>query len=173
MDRRLIACAVAALSGLALGGLFWALDGDSAQKRAFSDIDQRLDAISSRVRRGPDRPSDALARALAAPLLGGAEKVAEVAEVPVQLVGLVRRPGRNAALLAIAGAPAQWLSLGQEARGVSLESVSDAGVVVMTPAGQREIGLNAGNGATPAKGSEEPPPGVRSPPPPASAPGVR
>jgi hypothetical protein len=173
LDRRLIVFGAAALLGLGAGGLIWGVAGDGGRAREIAALEDRLSSLPTRSRQGPDRPSEALARVLAAPLLGVTDKAAAVAEVPVQLIGLVRRPGRSAALMAIAGAPPQWLALGEAFQGVSLDEISDAGVVLTTPAGKREISLAASSGAPPVGGGPDgAPAGYRSPPPPASAPSV-
>ena len=154
-----------------LGGGLWALSGGKAQGKDLAAIDARLDAISTRVRPGLDRPSDALAQALAMPLFGASSAVVEQKDASVQLAGIVRSPNRVAALLTIGGAPAQWLSVGEERSGVSLQSVSSGGVTVMTPNGEREVLLGMPSGPT-SPLSDGPPAGFRSPPPPASAPGA-
>lgn len=169
MDTRLIAAGVASLIGLVAGGGLWALSGGKAQSKDLAAIDARLDAISTRVRPGLDRPSDALAQALAMPLFGAATVVTDQQDASVQLAGIVRSPSRVAALLAIGGAPAQWLSVGESHGGVSLQSVSSGGVTLMTPNGARDVLLGAPGAASgPPDGA---PAGFRSPPPPASAPG--
>ncbi|WP_156396173.1 MULTISPECIES: hypothetical protein [unclassified Caulobacter] len=159
----------AAATGLLLGGGFWAVTG-GAQGKALGDVEARLDAVSTKTRRPLERPSDALAKALALPLLGHSE-VGEQADLPLRLTGIVRTPARAAALLAIGGAPAQWISVGEEQQGVLVQTVSTASVVVSTANGEREIFL--GPASESPNASETPPPGMRGPPPPASAPSMK
>lgn len=167
----MIAVGVATLIGLLTGGGLWALSGGKAQGKDLAAINVRLDAISTRVRPGLDRPSDALAQALATPLFGASNPASDQKEAAVQLAGIVRSPNRVAALLAISGAPAQWLSVGEESGGVSLQSVSRNGVILMTPNGEREVVLGM-SGTAPPTLPDGAPSGFRSPPPPASAPGA-
>lgn len=167
----MIAASAATLLGLVAGGGFWALEGGKAQGADLASIDTRLDAVSTRVRPGLDRPSDALAQALSTPLFVEAGAVTDQKEILIQLAGIVRSPNRVAALLAINGAAAQWMSVGEDREGVLLRTVSSSGVVLTTPSGEREVLLGAPNGAAPLL-SEAAPGGFRSPPPPASAPGA-
>lgn len=170
MDRQLITGGgLAALLGVCVGGGYWALN---ARADGLVELDTRLGRVPTRMRSGPDRPSEALARLQAAPLLGGSEKVSQAPEVLIQLFGISRRPGRNAALLAIAGGPAQWLSLGEAQGDVTLDAVSATGAVLTTSTGLREVTLGMANTAGSAGASEAAAAGFRSPPPPANAPGV-
>lgn len=177
MDARLIAMGAAGVAGLALGGAAWALSGGHAQGEALDQLDTRLSAISTRSRPRLDRPSDALAQSKVRPLFvatGAAATDAE-SDVSVQLVGLARTPARTAALLVIAGAPADWLAVGETRNGVTLRGVTGSGATIATLFGDRELLLGAGGPAVAgmAQGSpSSPPPGFRSPPPPASAPGT-
>jgi hypothetical protein len=168
LDTRLIAVGAAAAIGLVVGGALWAVSGGKAQGQGLSALGERLDRVSTRVRSGLDRPSDALSQALARPIFGGPIVSGDQKDVTIQLAGVVRSPGRIAALLSIGGAPAQWMSVGEEQAGVSLQAISSGGVTLMTPAGEREVLLGMPSGSAP----DGAPLGFRSPPPPASAPGL-
>lgn len=180
MDARLTIVAGAAVLGLLVGGGLWAVSGGETQESSLAALDTRLDAVSTGLRHGLDRPSDALAQSQAMPLFGALEGVDEPRDLVVRLAGLVRSPARTAALIAIGEGPTRWFSIGEEHDGVMLRSVSGGSVTVMTANGEREVPLGAGAppsasaGISPVSpGSDQPPPGYRAPPPPASAPGVR
>lgn len=173
----MIAIGAAGAAGLVLGGAVWALSGGHAQGEALDQLDTRLSAISTRSRPRLDRPSDALAQIKGRPLFAstGIPATTPESDVSVQLVGLARTPARTAALLAIGGAPAEWLTLGETRAGVTLRAVTGSGATVATLFGDRELMLGVG-GPSPvgvAQGNPGgPPAGFRSPPPPASAPGM-
>jgi hypothetical protein len=175
LDARLIAMGAAGVAGLVLGGAAWALSGGHAQGEALDQLDTRLAAISTRSRPHLDRPSDALAQSKGRPLFNATSSAATGAEsdVPVQLVGLARTPARTAALLVIAGAPAEWLAVGETRSGVTLRAATGSGATVATLFGDRELMLGVGAPAGMAQGRPSgPPSGFKSPPPPASAPGM-
>lgn len=175
MDTRLIVLGGGGLAGLMVGGALWALSGGHAQGEALEALDARLQRIPARARARPDRPSDALAQALAVPLFATPAQPSESqTDVAVQVFGLARSPVRTAALLGIGGAPAEWLSVGETRGGVTLRAVTGSGATIATLMGERELMLGgpaptAGPAiVVPAAGG--PPPGFKSPPPPASAP---
>lgn len=175
MDARLIALGGAGLAGLIAGAAFWALSGGQAQGEALDALDARLTAISTRSRSPLDRPSDALAQSLATPLFAASGSASEVdAEVAIQLFGVVRSPGRTAALIGIGAAPADWLALGESRNGVTLRAVTSSGATVATISGEREVmlGMPSQTALAGAPSTGGPPPGFKSPPPPASAPGM-
>lgn len=173
MDARLITLGGAGLAGLVVGGALWALSGGHAQGEALEALDARITKISTRERPHLNRSSDALNQVLAAPLFVAAlEPTTPVTEIQVQLFGVAKSPVRTAALISVGGAPAEWLSLGENRSGVTLRSVSGSGATIATILGDREIML--GSRAAGANMSAEvgPPAGFKSPPPPASAPGM-
>ncbi len=173
MDARLISIGAASLAGLVAGGALWALSGGRAQGEAIDALDARLSSIATGSRSRPERPSDALAQALAIPLfIAPITPTGGQSDVSVQVSGLVRTPARTAALLSIGGASAEWLSVGQTKNGVTLRAISGSGAVIATIFGEREVllGAYASGSSEPATGG--PPAGLKSPPPPASAPGM-
>lgn len=169
LDRNLILCGLPV--GLVAGIAAWMAFGrDLPQMGA-------LDAVVTTLK--PSRPvtkvqaGAPLAAGLAPPLFAPAESGAATAEVSVVLQGLSRTPRRQAALLAISGRPAEWLSVGETRDDVTLESVRANGATITTPSGTREVSFgavptSAAAAATPQADAAAPT--LRAPPAPASAP---
>lgn len=173
MDARLISIGAASLAGLVAGGALWALSGGQAQGEAIDALDARLSQISTGSRSAPQRSSDALAQILAKPLFVVPASLGEgQVDVAVQVSGLVRTPVRTGALLSVAGAAAEWFSVGETKGGVTLKAVSSSSAVIATPLGEREVILGASTPGSSEQAAGGAPPGFKSPPPPASAPGM-
>ena len=157
--------AVACAASLAFAG--------RSEAAAIQRLDQRVGAVAIRTSRPGATPQiRVLANAPPLfPVLSGARAAPEVA---VRREGVARTPQRTAALVAINGAPAAWLALGETRDGVTVEDVAESSVTLGTARGPRTIALGQGGPAPAAEGSPQPaepaPPGVRSPPEPASAP---
>jgi hypothetical protein len=171
LDRRALVFTAGLPLGLAIGSAVWLLVVRSPGADTFAVESARLAGIGPHrvVRSSPQDSS--ITQALAAPMFAVMSGPGAIADIAVKLEGLVRTPGRVAALLSINGGASDWLELGQTREGVTLQEVSSSKVVVDTATGLKDVAL----GETPA--SAEPatgglPPGFRSPPPPASAPGV-
>jgi len=169
LDRNLILYGLPA--GLLMGVAVWMLAGrGGASSEALQSAADALQAMHP----PPNvKSSTALAPSFAAPLFAPPEPGAASTEISVALQGLTRSARRQAALLAIGGRPADWLSVGETRDAVTLESVRANSVTISTPAGSREISFGpAAPVAAPSSYDAGPPPGMRGPPPPASAPGV-
>jgi hypothetical protein len=164
--------------GLAVGATAWLVAARPPGAVTLASLSERAAAVEAR-RDAPRliRPDGIVATALATPLFALTTGPGAVAEGAIRLEGLVRLPGRVAALLAIGSAPSSWLELGQTRDGVTLQEVSPSKVVVDTAVGLKEIGL--GVVSAPADPATPPPPdtaarapsGFKMPIPPASAPG--
>jgi hypothetical protein len=172
-------------AGLAIASAAWLLAPPQASSAQVARIDTDLARIATPRRPGRPAATDAAARAIATPLFGLTTGPGAVVEVPLKLEGLVRAPGRVAALLSINGAPSDWLALGETRDGVTLQDVGPGKVVVDTAAGLREL-LVGQTLVPPPPAANSPalalqtaprqslPRGMRLPPPPADAPhGVR
>jgi hypothetical protein len=163
--------------GLAVGSTAWLLAARPPGAATLASLTERAAAVEARRDTPPlRRPEGIVAAALATPLFALTSGPGAVADVAVRLEGLVRLPGRVAALLSIGSAPSSWLELGQTRDGVTLQDVSSSKVVVDTAVGLKEIGL--GDVSTPSDLGAQPPPdaaahapgGFKMPIPPASAP---
>jgi len=168
LDRRAI-IAAAAPAGWAIGSAIWLLVAPAPGADQFARLTERITTL--RVGRdATSRPPETfLTQLLATPLFAMTTGPNAVSEVLLKLDGLVRSPGRVAALLSINGAPSDWLELGQTRDGVTLQDVSSSKVVVDTATGLRDVVLGE-----PAPSVDAAPPsvsGLKYPPPPASAPG--
>lgn len=182
LDRRAsLIFAAAAPVGLVLAAAAWTLAGGAGF--AQTSIAEAVAAFPAAGARAPRVATTAsgVGVAINAPLftiLGGKGAAGDPA---IRLEGVVRAPGRIAALLAIDAKPSTWLSLGETRDGVTLVEVLGSKVTVDTAIGMKEIRL--GEGAAPSTGAggspaaalaqdAGPPPGYRMPPPPASAPAL-
>lgn len=171
MDRRALILLGAAPAGLAVGAAAWLLAAKPTGAATFSRLEERLSALESR-HAAPAIPPEGMIQGLAAtPLFAFATGPGAVADISITLQGLVRAPGRIAALLSISGGAPDWLELGQTRDGVTLQDVSGSRVVVDTALGAKELALGQAPAAAAGDGSPPPPPGLKGPPPPASAPG--
>lgn len=171
-------------AGLATGLLAWMLAGGS-QVAA-----ERLDGLQVQVSnlKAPPRGASALSYVSVSdlasqPLFALTVGPGAVREPSIRVDGVSISRGRTAALLAIDGQPAEWLTLGESRAGVALQSVSASTVVVETLTGPKELALGSQSGpeaesspetnaAATGAAPDQIPPGFRSPPPPASAPGA-
>jgi hypothetical protein len=162
-----------AAAALAAASVAFLLFGGRAQGAAIADLDQRVALISVRAVRGGAPPASVGLSSVAPlfPILSGPNAPPELV---VSVEGVVRTPGRTAALLSIQGGPAQWFALGETRDGVTLEEVGAAGVTISTVRGARQLSL--GSSAPPSSlaaiAPDVAPPGYRQPPEPASAPGA-
>jgi hypothetical protein len=159
--------------GLLLGALGWMSGATLKPTEALAPLEDRLRTLARLKPPAISQVGEAAFQAMATPLFATARETAG-AEIQVKLEGVVRAPGRVAALVSANGAPAQWLEVGQRFGGMILQSVSADGAVIDTAQGTRELRL--GDGAPP--GDAKPaapdrfPGGFRMPPPPANAPGT-
>lgn len=153
-------------------GAFLCFGGRTASA-AIADLDQRAALVSARGWQGGPAPIGVRLSDVQPlfPILSGAHAPPELA---VTLQGIVRAPGRTAALLSISGGPALWLSLGEMRDGVTLEDVGATSVTIDTARGERQVALGPAD-PPPQLAAGAPdalPPGFRQPPEPASAPGA-
>jgi len=155
--------AIACVASLALAGR-----GEAA---SIDRLDARVAAVAVRTTRQATAPSVHLL-GKAPPLFPILSGSAAAPEAVIRLEGLARSPQRVAALVAVNGAPAAWLSVGETRDGVTLEEVAAASVTVATERGPRTLVLGQG-GPAPAAPSDAPPAGLRAPAEPASAPPVK
>lgn len=159
--------------GLLLGALTWMSGATLKPTEALAPLEDRLRTLARLKPPAISQVGDAAFQTMATPLFATAQETPG-AEIQVKLEGVVRAPGRVAALISADGAPAQWLEVGQRLGGVILQSVSADGAVIDTARGIRELRL--GDGSTP--GDVKPvtpdrlPGGFRMPTPPANAPGT-
>jgi hypothetical protein len=156
----------AAALGLVVGALAWISVGRGDAQTAS------LEASLALAREAPKslRASGADAPASSRPLtIFDRTAASATPEITVVLQGLARTSRRHAALLAIGGKAADWLTVGETRDGVTLEAITAAGATVSTASGLRDIGFGPSSPVTPQQDGG-PPPGFRSPPPPASAP---
>ena len=168
-DRKLIIAAP--LAGVVVGAVAWlGLGRDGAPVDSLDQASLTLTSLRSlSARAAPVRTAQSLA---APPLFGRMAGEVDAPEAAVILQGVVRTARQRAALLSIAGRPADWLYLGQTREGLTLESVDAAGVTLSSANGVRQIGFGAASSpSTPPV--TEPPAGYRGPPEPASAPGTQ
>jgi hypothetical protein len=166
-DRKLIFAAP--IGGVVVGALAWLLLGrGGASVDSLAQSSQALaDLRSLSARTSPPRANPA---ATAPPLFGRMAGEVEAPEASVVLQGVVRTARQRAALLSIAGKPADWLQLGQTREGFTLESVDASGVTLSSASGVRQVGFGAAQAVAPPL--NDPPSGYRGPPEPASAPGT-
>jgi len=161
--------------GLVLGAFVWLMIGHGgpqvdALEASVVELQKMTPASSRRV------ASAAAGLALqGVPLFGRANSEALGPEPALVLQGLVRTPRRMAALIAINGKPADWLSVGETRDGVTLQDITAHGVTVTSANGAKDISFGAAAPAptmptAPPANDSGPPPGFRSPPAPASAP---
>jgi hypothetical protein len=171
LDRSALAFAAALPIGLAIGSAAWLAAAPPLGLDVLTMQGGKLAAIGPRRLVRDNQPDGSVAQALAAPLFVVTTGPGAVADIAVKLEGLVRSPGRVAALLSINGGASEWLELGQTHQGVTLQEVAASKVVVDTAVGLKDVLLGeAPSAPEPVTGG--PPPGFRSPPPPASAPGA-
>jgi hypothetical protein len=169
LDRRALIIAASLPLGWAIGSGVWLLAAPAPGGDQLSVLSDRLVAIRIRHPVAPGRSDVLVAQAISAPLFALTTGPAAVAEILLKLEGLVRTPGRVAALLSINGGPSDWLELGQTRDGVTLQDVASSRVVVDTAMGLREVALGAPS--APTDPALPPASSFKSPPPPASAPG--
>ena len=123
-------------------------------------VDQRLSQAQARLsHRTQSRPgyaaSDPIAVALANPLFPLSSGPSAVADVAIELFGIVKSPTKVAALVSIGGGDPQWLAVGQARGEVSLMEVGAEKVVFDTPAGLKTVSLTDANaGAAGSSASE-------------------
>lgn len=169
----MIVFAGAAPVGLLTGLLAWLVaGGPSVQARALDVTEARLAAIRPERGSGPASRAGGAAALLGAPLFAVAGAAAEH-DPSVRLDGVSVTRRRMAALISLDGKPAEWMSLGESREGVTLRTITTAGVTLDTASGEKTVSLGDGpvGAAGPAaQGLDGPPPGVRLPPEPASAP---
>lgn len=156
-------------AGVVLGVLIWlVLGGPGAPLRA---IEAAAPPSSSRTRPAGEAGESAASSLAGLPPMMGAQAAGP--DVSVRLEGLVRRPGRIAALLAFNGGPPVWVTLGDTQSGMTLVDVSSASVILESVRGPVELKVGEATGATPATppaSGDDPPAGARIPPEPNSAP---
>ena len=155
-----------------VGSALWLTLAPPSGAAAIASLADGLAAIAPQ-KIGPRAPSDGwVAVALAAPLFALTTGPGAVVEPVVKLEGIVRSPGRVAALISVNGAASDWLALGQTRDGVTLQDVQSSKVVVETATGAKDIFIGAGSPSLELTHQAPPPRGFRSPPEPASAPGM-
>lgn len=172
--------AAAAPIGLLIGLLAWSVAGGAtAGLDRLDPATDHLMALRAPVavaRRETHRGSSVLA----APLFALTVGPGAVREVAIRVDGLSVSRRRNAALVSIDGAAAQWMSVGESRDGVTLQAVSSTKAVFDTTLGNKELALGEQSAASAppvaanavevsATNLDHIPPGFRSPPPPASA----
>lgn len=178
----------AAPVGLAIGSAVWLFAARPPGADVLPVLAQRVAAIAPHRNLPRGGAESLIAQAIAAPLFAMTTGPGAVADVVLRLEGLVRSPGRVAALISIGGAPSDWLEVGQTRDGVTLQEVMSSNVVVDTATGLKDVPLGGGGGpataAAPASPAVPPPMAAptppaphmrglfRSPPEPASAPGM-
>lgn len=171
LDRDLILFSLPV--GLVLGLAVWAASGQGAQTDALQAAADQLQAMRPAIKRvdGQAMPSPMIS-----PIFAQADQGAAPVEISVALQGVSRSGRRQAALIAIGGQPADWLTVGETRGGVTLEAVRANGVTITTANGPRELGFGPSTVTTPGSmapgGEAGPAPGSKGPPPPASAPGA-
>lgn len=167
LDRGLILGGLPA--GLVLGALVWLVtDRGGPQVEALEVAAAELQRMTPPSAR---RLGSMRVGLQGAPLFGRANSEALGPEPTLVLQGVVRTPRRQAALIAINGKPADWLSVGETRDGITVQDVGARGVMISSANGVKEIGLGSTlspSVATPT--SAAPAAGFRSPPAPASAP---
>lgn len=168
LDFRSPLILAAAPAGVVLGVLAWlVLGGPGAPLRAVD----AAGGPSARTRPAADAGVGPAASLAGLPPLMGAQAAGP--EVSVRLEGLVRRPGRVAALLAFNGGPPIWLAQGDTQSGMTLVDVGSASVILESVRGPVELKVGETSGSapeTPPSAGDEPPAGARIPPEPNSAP---
>lgn len=168
LDFRSPLILAAAPTGVVLGVLAWlVLGGPGAPVRAIDAAGGHR--AGARLSAETGRGSPASLAGL--PPLMGAQAAGP--EVSVRLEGLVRRPGRIAALLAYNGQPPVWVTQGETQSGMTLVDVGSASVILESVRGPIELKVGETAGSTPAASpaaTDEPPAGARIPPEPNSAP---
>lgn len=176
--------AFAAPAGLAAGFLAWLLaGGSSAAVRQLEPLGAAVAGIRAPARSAVATAAADISGLIAAPLFPLTTGPGAVPQPVLRLDGVVRTARRSAALLAINGQPADWLSKGESRDGVTLLDVSASRALVDTVYGPQDVrlGQTVPEGAPPPAaapgeavlaGPDDFPPGFRSPPPPASAPGA-
>lgn len=167
LDRRLILGGLPA--GLVLGALVWLVaDRGNSQIEALDIAVADLQRMTPTSARRPGATRNGLQ---GPPLFGQANSEALGPEPTLVLQGIVRTSRRHAALIAINGKPAEWLSVGETRDGITMQDVSTRGVTVSSANGVKEIGLGSTSSpSVTAPTSADPAAGFRSPPAPASAP---
>jgi hypothetical protein len=166
----------AAPIGLVVGALAWLLfGGEKPLIGPVQAIEADLNALNIRARGSEAIGPDPTAQALAAPLFATSTLAPIGPDVAVKVLGIARTPSGSSALVSISNGPSQWLTVGANKDGITLQEVTGSGVVIDTPGGAREVALgqmSAPSPMAPGQAAAAPPQGLRMPPAPTSAPGV-
>lgn len=173
--RRLILFTAAAPAGLAVGLTAWLLAGAAgAGLSELADLEGRVQALKAPAQQGDRRRASASQALANTPLLLVTSGPGAVQAPAVRVDGVSVTRRRVAALLSIGGAPSQWMSVGEERDGVTLQAVFGSSVMIETVLGPMEVALGQGTSEPHALAAQtdvdQIPPGFRPPVAPASAP---
>lgn len=181
---RPVVLALAVPAGLLAGILGWLAAGGGAVAARLEPVETQLAAIRpGRAAGAASAPAVDVASLVGSPIFPMTTGPGAVREPAVRVDGIVRTRARRAALVSINDRPAEWLAVGEEREGVTLQDVGASKIVVDTVFGPQTVGLGeripANGAAATASASappveqtivDMPPAGFRGPPPPASAP---
>lgn len=164
----------APLAGLIAGAAVWLVSGGpTGVTKPLAALTEQANTLAPPAPANRTPGATSLAALTARPLfLEGAA----IARPTVNLIGVVRRPGRTAALMSFGGAEPRWVNEGETVGGLTLVQVRSSGVQLDSLSGPLVVGLGeTADGATSPEpdqspDSSAPPAGVRLPPEPANAP---